>query len=237
MSENKKSEEKTIIISQAHSIPRDKFPSAPENIIEKEKQNKIIEKIQEGGISLNDGRTFIQGKSLPYILCTTKKNVNKFINKQNDSDIYSSGEKEYVSTQAVKAEINKKIEEPRTTSERERLKYADLCLNVLRDNPDAEKQRQINCENIQRQLPNQTKKLIKKRNIVNSELTNTPMQNPEGHHIIDKATEPRLALEPDNIIVIDREEHKRIHRRGAESKEDLKKLADEENWNTSNLKF
>lgn len=73
MSENKKSEEKTIIISQAHLIPRDKFPSAPENIIEKEKQNKIIEKIQEGGISLNDGRTFIQDKSLPDILCTTKK--------------------------------------------------------------------------------------------------------------------------------------------------------------------
>lgn len=128
-----------------------------ENLTDKEKEvsrNAIV----KGGIVKNDGQTFINKNEMPKLLNTDKKGANKVYNDLEDDDKFEDGNSKYADTSALLKEVSKRIQEPRSQLEREKLKDSRDCMNAFIDAPKLEKERTIESDRIQKELPNLTKK-------------------------------------------------------------------------------
>ncbi|OOO00574.1 MAG: hypothetical protein ATN35_06630 [Epulopiscium sp. Nele67-Bin004] len=212
-----------------------KFPDN-DSLIESEKTS-IENSIKTGGIVTTEGKLFIDKDKLPPLLGTDKKGVNKFYNDLDDDDKFIDGSKRYADSTAVSKEQNKRIQEPRSQLEREKLKHSRDCVNAFIDAPQLEKERTIESDRIQKRLPNLTKEKIKADNITADQLTGERFENDaEGHHIERKADNPRKATDLDNIVVIKKSTHKEIHDNNAEDKQSLIDLANNKGWNENNIK-
>ena len=192
--------------------------------------------INRGGIVKNDGRTFINKNNMSSLLCTDKKGANKVYNDLDDDEKFQDGNSKYADTSAIIKELSKRIQEPRPQLERERLKDSRNCINAFIDSPKLEKERSIESDRIQKELPKLTKKKIKCENIKYDQLTGETFDNDaEGHHKERKSDNPRKATDISNIIVTKKKNHQEIHKNGAEDSESLKKLAQEKGWSTEKI--
>lgn len=230
----KNNEKETSLVKYiAGDLPID-FPDN-DNLTDKEKA-VTRNAITKGGIVRNDGQTFINKNEIPNLLNTDKRGANKVYNDLDDNEKFEDGNSKYADTSAITKEISKRIQEPRPQLEREKLKDSRDCINAFIDSPKLEKERSIESDRIQKELPNLTKKKIKAENISCDQLTGEEFDNDaEGHHKERKADNPRKALDPNNIIVTKKKNHQEIHRNGAEDKESLKNLALKNGWNTDNI--
>lgn len=206
-----------------------------ENLTDKEKEvsrNAIV----KGGIVKNDGQTFINKNEMPKLLNTDKKGANKVYNDLEDDDKFEDGNSKYADTSALLKEVSKRIQEPRSQLEREKLKDSRDCMNAFIDAPKLEKERTIESDRIQKELPNLTKKKIEAENISCDQLTGEAFDNDaQGHHIERKADEPKKALDLNNLVITKEKNHKEIHSEGAEDRESLKGLAKKKGWSTTHI--
>lgn len=99
-----------------------------------------------------------------------------------------------------------------------------------------EKERSIESDRIQKDLPNITKKKVKAENIVCDQLTGEVFDNDaQGHHKERRSDNPRKALDNNNIIVTKKKNHDEIHKNGAEDRESLINLAIKNGWSIENI--
>lgn len=201
-------------------------------------QTKIQTAVTNGGIATANAKGFIEKSSLPTLLATDKKGADKVYNNADDEDKYENGSKKYLSIPATEKEMSKRIQEPRSTTSRKKIQYAQECVKAFRDAPELETVRQLKCEEIDKELPKVTRKKMKSENITTCQLSGEPFNNDaEGHHITRKADSPDDALDPNNIVVIKAPIHTNIHFNEAESPEALKQYISDNNYATpSNLK-
>lgn len=178
--------------------------------------------INETGIIDSKGKAYIGKKKIKDILVTDKAGANKFYNNLDDEDKFENGDEKYASVAACQKEITNKIQQDRPQLEREKLKHSRDCMNAFIESPELEKERSINSDRIQKELPTLTKKKIKAENITCDQLTGEEFEDDaEGHHMTRKKDDPS------NIIVVKSKTHDAIHKAEANSAETLKELAKE----------
>ena len=205
---NSKDKEVALINSNDMTL---NFPEASPHITkEGDKTRKIIKK--NGYADPNTGETFIDKTALPHLLVTDKAGVNKFYNELNNDEKRENGNNKLVSVPAIQKEVAKRIEEPRDTLEKERLRDTEKCLVVLRDNPEIEKERELVESKNRKNFKKFKENVIKENNITNDECTGEPLSRyPHAHHIERKVDAPRKVLDPKNIAIVNPGTHQNIH--------------------------
>ncbi|MEG2291630.1 MAG: hypothetical protein RSC24_16790 [Clostridium sp.] len=174
------------------------FPT--NNCLEKKEQTRITDAINEGGIVSPSGRCYINNNQIYKILATDKKGAAKVINNAQENDKYEDGNQKYLSTSAVKKNIDERIQEPRSTLKHEQLKYSEECINAFRDSKELEKERHIESDRIAKERPLLTKRKMKEENITECELSGKPFDNDaQGHHMKRASDDPRSARNKDCI--------------------------------------
>jgi hypothetical protein len=181
--------------------------------------NKTQKLIKKSGAYTPDGRLYIKRNALPHMLVTDPKGARRFYNNLDEEDKLENGKDEYASVESVQKEASKRIQEPRDTLRRERLRYTEDCLKAARDAPQLEKIREIEESQIRKELPCVKKKKLKAASV--DAITGHPLTEPEVHHKDRMADNPRRALDPDNLEVLNKDTHKHIHRQGIETEEDF----------------
>lgn len=212
------------------------FPKKNINITNKEARHSRSLIVSEGAYT-SDGRAFVGSKSLSALLATDEKGAKRFYSNLNNDDKYENANKLLASVASVQKEISKRIQEPRDTLKREKLRDNEDCIKAFRDHPTLEKMREVEESKIRKQLPSLKKKKIKAESITKCQLTETPLEEDcELHHITRRADEPRRSLDPNNAIIINKKTHTEITNYGAESPAGLKELGKKKNWNVSDIK-
>ncbi|WP_430229797.1 hypothetical protein [Nitrosomonas communis] len=207
------------------------FPKKNEHIDDKdaEKNRSLIKK---DGAYTSDGRAYVDTVALPHLFATDKKGVNRFYNKLDNKDKLERGSRRLASVSSVNKEISERLQEPRDTLQRERLRDAEGCVNAMRDAPELEKIREVEESKNRREQPKLKAKKIKAENITACQLTRAPLeQDADAHHVERQADQPRKARDLSNIIVANKLPHREVHTAGAESPEELSALCDEKGWN------
>ena len=211
------------------------FPKPPSYISE-EYAEKTKDAIRKGGYCMQDGKTGLSKDSLAQILNTDKKGVNIFVEKLIGTDELKciNGET-VVSTPKVKEELSRRIEQPRSDTERQNLQYNDSAVDSLRDCQEAERRRSRIEDTIRSEIRNLKKKRIKEYSITHDELTKEELQdNSAAHHITRKKDDPDKATDLDNIVIVNDDTHTTIHKECAETPEKLDELCDKKGWNRPN---
>lgn len=209
------------------------FPEASPHITKE--GGKTREIIKENGYAdPNTGETFIDKTALPHLLVTDKAGVNKFYNGLNNDEKRENGNNKLVSVPAIQKEVAKRIEEPRDTLEKERLRDTEKCLIVLRDSPEIEKERELVESKNRKNLKKFKEKIIKENNITNDECTGEPLSSPHAHHIERQADNPRKALDSKNIAIVNPDTHQDIHSKKIHNKEELLDYAEKNGGNLGN---
>ncbi len=200
--------------------------------ITQEEAIKTRELIVSKGAYTPDGRAYINKEALPHLLSTDMKGVNRIYNDLGSEDKLELGDQKLISVPAVNKEISKRIEEPRDTLVRERLRDSEACINSLRDAPELEKYREAEESRNRREQPLLKAKKIKAENLSACQLTGDPLKpNAHAHHIERQADKPRKSRDLENIIIANPEPHTEIHRQGAESPSELQSLCEKKGWN------
>jgi len=181
--------------------------------------NKTKELIKNRAAYTPDGRLYINRRALSHLLATDLKGTRIFYNNLDEEDRLENGKDEYASVESVQKEASKRIQEPRDTLQRERLRYTEGCLKAARDAPELEKRRELDESQIRKELPSVKKKKLKAERV--DAITGDPLTEPEVHHKDRVADNPRRALDPDNLEVLNKDTHKHIHRQGIETEKDF----------------
>ena len=207
------------------------FPEKNKHISEKEaEKNRCLVKIN--GAYTNDGRAYIEKNALPHLLATDKKGTNRFFNNLEDEDKLELGNQNLASVSSVNKEISERIQEPRDTLQKERLRDSEACVNAFRDAPELEKLREVEESKNRKEQPKLKAKKIKAENITACELTRAPLDpDADAHHIERQADKPRKARDLSNIVVANKPPHREVHAAGAETPEELSALCAEKGWN------
>ncbi len=176
-----------------------------------------------------DGRLFVNRKAFSDLLVTDAKGARRVYNDLDDDDKLENGSEEYATVESVQKEISKRVQEPRDTLVRERLKYNEEALKSARDAPELEKKREIAESKIRKELPAVKRKKLKAAKV--DELTGAPLNAPEVHHKDRVADNPRRALDESNLAVLNKETHRTgedsVHKKNIETEEEFEKYKEE----------
>ena len=228
MSDDKKKNE--LVVHSAAKLTLN-FPKANQHISDGDAK-KIRVAIKKQGAYTPDGKAFVNKKGLLNILATDKKGVKKFVSDLDDDDKIKNGTNTLVSVPAVMKEISVRIQLPTDTIKKEKLKDSEGCVAALRDAPELDKIREVQESKIRKELPGLKKKKIKAEGITACQVTEQLLiPDAHAHHISRKADQPDLALDLNNIAVVNPEPHAEIHAAGAESPEEFSALCKEKGWN------
>lgn len=206
------------------------FPAKNNHIsnVEAEKNRCLI---KEQGVYTNGGQTYIDKNALPHLLATDKKGINRLYNSLDNADKLELGQQQFVSVPAINKEISKRLQEPRDTLQRERLRDTEGCVNAMRDAPELEKIREVEESKNRKEQSNLKAKKIKAENITACQITGEPLQpDADAHHITRQADEPRRARDLDNVLIVNKSTHQAIHAASAESPEELSQLCRQNGW-------
>lgn len=172
-----------------------------------------------------DGRAWINRKNIPHLLSTDSKGGRRVYNDLDEDDKFKNGTNDYASVEAVQKEVSKRIQEPRDTIQKERLRDTEECLKALRDAPELEKIRELEESQIRKELPAVKRKKLKAESV--DCITGEALIDPEVHHKDRVADKPRRALDEENLVALNKNTHRdKIHGNGIESEkefEDYKK--------------
>jgi len=206
---------KEIVVHKAGNLTL-KFPDNDNEYIRKEVE-KTKRIIKNDGVYTPDGRAFINKKSIRHLLTTDSKAVTRIYNDLDNKDKLENGLEKYISVEATQKELSKKIQEPIDTNKKDKLRYNEKAVIVLRDAPELEKKREQLESHIRKELP---KVKAKKRKAENIDcITKEPLSSPVVHHIERIADNPRKALDEDNLAVMNKDTHTKIHKEDADTKE------------------
>ena len=208
------------------------FPAIPSALVPEKKGTKIQDAITKHGMCFSDGSTFVDKRAIPTLCQTNASGTGMILNDISEDEKRDlPGGHQAVAVPALEKIISERIEEPRTTTEREILKYSAECLDALRDAPVAESIRSERKEEIDKGLSSLKAKKMRSENITADQLTGEPLaKNAAFHHIERKVDKPRRALDISNGIIVNPTTHDIIHSHKAESADELRKLCKEEGW-------
>jgi hypothetical protein len=123
------------------------------------------------------------------------------------------------------------LQEPRDAYKHERLKDSEGCINALRDAPELEKRRLLAESAIRKALPKLKDEMLKRGNIDVCQVSGSPLEkDAEVHHIERQADQPSKSLDPSNLLLVNKEQHREIHDAEAHSPEELTALAKQRGW-------
>lgn len=207
------------------------FPAKNKHISDKESEkNRAV--IQSGGAYTSDGRVYIDKAALPHLLATDAKGANRFYNNLDDEDKLELGNKMLASASSVNREISERIQQPRDTLQKERLRDSEGCINALRDAPELEKIREAEESRIRKEQSSLKEKKIRAEGISACQLTGEPLDpDAHAHHMERQADNPRKAIDLKNVIVVNPSPHGEVHKAGAETPEELSALCASKGWN------
>lgn len=190
-------------------------------------QKAIINK----GSYTPDGKGYVEKSAIPQLLGTDKAGANQFYNDLADADKMQNGQDRLVHTAAVMGEISRRIQEPFPANKLENLKYNEECLRAFRDNPELEKRRTVKEAQIRQALPGLKERMIRAEGVTHCQVSGQPLDSKAHvHHIVRRADNPSLSLDPNNLVVANPDPHDVIHRAKAHSPEQLEALAKENGW-------
>ncbi|WP_143707382.1 hypothetical protein [Uliginosibacterium sp. TH139] len=199
--------------------------------VDQECGEKTRDLIQQTSVYTPGGEAFVDKDTVPHLLATDKKGVNRVYNNLNNEDKLEDGTRKFISVPALQKELSTRIQEPRDAIERERLRDSEACVVALRDAPLLEKMRVLEESKNREEQPRLKAKKIKAEGIDSCQLTGQPLQaDAHAHHVERRADKPRKARDLKNVIVVNPKPHQEIHRQGAESPEELKALCEKEGW-------
>ncbi|MBP8149356.1 MAG: hypothetical protein KAY21_06520 [Limnohabitans sp.] len=207
------------------------FPEKNPHISDKEaEKNRLL--LKNGGHYSSDGRVYIEKDALPHLMATDKKGVNRFYNNLDNEDKLELGTKSLASASSVNKEISERIQQPRDTLQKERLRDSEGCINAVRDAPELEKIREAEESRNRREQPKLKEKKIKAESISTCQLTGEPLDPAaHAHHIERQADNPKKSRDLNNVIVINPSPHGEVHKAGAENPEELSTLCGIKGWN------
>lgn len=208
MSEEGKSTQ--IVVSSLVSTPLN-FP-APSEFVDAEHASKTRLAIQENGVYEQNGKTAVRVAALPQILSTDVVGSKKFFNNLPKKDKFKDGNDRYVRTPALKRELDDRIEKGFDAKKIEQLRESERCLAALRDNIKSRTIRGLT-ESANRAGQKSLKKnKIERDNITVCEGTGEPLEaNAQAHHKVRRADDPDLALDLDNIEILNEAAHAAHH--------------------------
>ncbi|GBR19622.1 hypothetical protein [Asaia spathodeae] len=197
------------------------FPAANEHI-PPEEAAKNREVIQSSSAYTDSGEVFINAKALPQLLATDRAGANKFYNDLEKQEQLENGQERYASVPSVQKELSKRIQEPRDTIQKERLRDAENCVTAIRDAPELEKIREVEESKIRKEQRTLKGRKIESEGITECHVTGLPLEpNAEAHHIVRRADNPREARNLANVVIVNPDVHREIHKAGAETPEEL----------------
>ncbi|MDA8453684.1 hypothetical protein M4R22_02795 [Acidovorax sp. GBBC 3334] len=206
-------EQKNHIVVHSLATTPLAFPTASE-FVDKDFSKKTREIIQEYGVRESDGKTALNAKGLQHTLCTDSVGAKKFYNRLPESDKYRVGDDRFVRTPALKRELDERIEKPYDAQKIEQLKENERCLTALRDNIESQRQRAINESKIRAGQRLLKSKKIDRDNISECEHSGAPLQaDAHAHHKERRADNPDLALDLDNIEIVNPSPHEAHHKK------------------------
>lgn len=208
-----------------------KFPD--NKYLEKSEKERIEKGIIEGGIATPDGKCYIGIKEIPKVIVSDKKAAARVYNNAENKYKLEDSTTKYLGVPELQKEISRRLEEPRSTLEREKLAHSERCLETFRENESSRKSRAIGADRIAKSRTTIGSKKIKEEKIEHCELSGEKFNgNAEVHHIERVADEPSKALEHSNLIAVTDKIHDKIHNENAETPEELKEFIDNEGYNT-----
>ena len=167
-----------------------------------------------------ESEIIVNKKGIPKILLTDPKGANKFVNNLDDDQKLKNGTDKFVKLSPLQQELSKRIQEPRDSLTREKLKENEYGLMTIRDTYELEKGREIDYQRIRNELPKLKEKKMKAENISTDDITGEPLKpNAVAHHIERKADNPKQALNLDNIALLNQDTHIEGHQSNFEGKE------------------
>lgn len=184
----------------------------------------------------NHGVMWIEASKLAEILRTNKQNAQYILSNHipDDAKQNSSG-KVYVRGYEIKRIIDRHIQEEGLGTRKQYLKYSEDIFNAIRDCDTAENIRNI----YQNQLQGDRKKLkskrIKKYAIKFDELTGKKLKkiSAEFSHIRSYALFRDMSDNIENGLIVNKDTHKLITKKGINDEEELLELCKEMGFNTS----
>lgn len=196
-----------------------------------EDAEKIQAAIKKYGAFTQDGESLVNAKGVTTLLATDPAGARKMINNLPDSQKIEDGKNLFIKTAPLNQEISRRIQEPRPTLEREKLKHAEGCVNALRDHPELERARSL-LHDYSKGDMKKAKRQVRESSthcISGEELPpNAPV-----HHIERVADEPRKCADPKNMIAVTPDTHKTIHAEEAHDQKSLDDLAKMKGWPAS----
>lgn len=215
--------ELTLSFSEPHPIIKD----------EGKKTRELLP--QNSSFDPTTGKVYVDKKVVPQLLATDKAGANKIYNELDDDDKFENGTQKLVSIPALQKEIAERITEPRDTIQIERLKDSERCLIAVRDAPEIVKERELLESKNRKDFPKVRKQIIKANDITQDECTGEPLEaSPHAHHIERKSDNPRRALDPDNIAIINNNTHHDIHAKDINDEEALLEYSEQKGGNLKN---
>lgn len=182
----------------------------------------------------NSGVMWIEANKLAEIIRTNNTNARYIIsNNIPDQAKMYIGKTTYVRGYEIKQILDKFIQEEGIGKKKQYLKYSELLFNAIRDCDTAENIRTI----YQNQLQDSRRKLkikrIKKYKIKYDELTgeNLIKKTAEFSHIRSYALFKNISDKIDNGLIVNKDIHQIITKKGVNDEEDLFKLCNENGWN------
>lgn len=195
------------------------FPKPIKQIkVEGEKTIDLIK--NKGAYTQDDARAWIDRTAMPHLLATDSKGAKRVYNDFDDEDKYENGNIELASVEALQKVSSKRIQEPRDTLQRERLRFTEKCLIAFRDSPELEKIRELDESKNRKELPAIKKKMLDAAKV--DGLTDDDLIDPEVHHKDRVADNPRRTLDETNLEVLNKSTHRNdIHANGIESEKEF----------------
>lgn len=205
-------ENNQIVIHSLSSTPLN-FP-APSEFVGKDYAEKTRSIIQQHGVRDSEGKTALNARGLQHTLCTDSVGAKKFYNRLPDADKFKVGDERYVRVPALKRELDERIEKPFDAKKVEQMKENERCLIALRDNSESQRARALNESKIRSGQRSLKQQKIARDNVTACEHSGAPLQpNAHAHHKERRADNPDLALNLDNIEVVNPEPHEEHHRK------------------------
>lgn len=201
--------------------------------LEKKETDRIESAILKSGIATKDGNCFIGLDQLPKLIASDKAAAARTYNNADEKYKLEDSKEKFLGLPEIQKEITKRLQEPRSALEREKLNHSEECLKTFRENEALNKKRVIESDRIAKGRLTIGSEKIKKEKIEECQLSGGKFNgDAEAHHIERVADEPNKALDPDNLIVVKQQIHKDIHKKNAETPEELKKFIDDREYNT-----
>jgi hypothetical protein len=215
--------EKNIIIKPITDLLIE-YPRKPETMSDKE-HHGIINNLDRNVCIVPNNEVAVKKQGISKILSTDIKGARRFINNLSNNELIYNGNDTYVKLPSLQKEITNRIQQPRDVLTKEKLKFTEESLRTIRDNPELEKARGIAFQRIQNELPRLRDKKIKAENISKDDITGEPLkQNAVAHHIERKSDNPNIALNLDNIAILNRATHIEGHQNNFEGPENYRKF-------------